>query len=366
MATDKLHIDTLLQALNKQKGSDLHLKAGAPPIMRKKLKLSVLDPQFPVMDYSKIDQLMLPLLSDNLQEELRTEGAVDIGYGLKDIGRFRFNIFFQRGTLRVVIRRIPHYIPTFKELNLPEEMLAITSREERGLILMSGATGMGKSTSLASMINYINKTKNKHILTIEDPIEFLIQDHHSLVTQRELGVDCHDPVVALKSALRQDPDIILFSELRSKDIISIALNAAETGHLVFSTIHTSESAEVIPRILSSFSPSEQMGVRLTLSSVLKAVFSQRLVPKKDKTGQIPAVEILVNNPRIKHEIERNAPVEKIREIVAHGKTPWGMQTFDQHLISLLQANQISEKDAIRYSTSPEKIKMALAGISIAG
>lgn len=358
-----MDIDQLLVKLTQEGGSDLHLKVGAPPIMRKHNKLHILSKDLPVIDYQTIDDIILPVLNDIHQDNLRTNGSVDVGYGLKGIGRFRFNIFFQRGTTRVVVRHIPHNVPTIDSLNLPQQMLEIVNKIERGLVLITGATGVGKSTTLAALINHINKTKNKHIITIEDPIEFLIQDHYSLITQREMGVDYYDSKLALKAALRQDPDIILFSELRAKDTISIALNAAETGHLVFSTIHTQEAAETISRILSVFSAEEQARVKITLSSVLKAVFSQRLIPKKDNKSYIPAVEILVNNPRIQSEIMKDPSTDVIRNIMHQSQNHWGMQTFDQHLIKMLKEGLISEKDASKYSSSPEKIKLSAAGIS---
>ena len=358
-----MDINHLLTELTKKGGSDLHLKVGVPPIMRKQSKLCVLSSEFPTIDYNTIEQLILPILNDTHQEKLRAQGSVDVGYGLKGVGRFRFNIFFQRGSIRVVIRHIPHDIPSFDELGLPKEILKIIDKAERGLILVAGATGVGKSTTLAAMINHINKTKNKHIITIEDPIEFLIQDHHSLITQREMGVDCYDPDLALKATLRQDPDIILFSELRAKDTITSALTAAETGHLVFSTIHTQEAAETISRILSVFAAEEQSMVKLVLSNTLKAVFAQRLIMKKDRSSYVPVVEILINNSIIQAEIQKNASIEKIRNIMNKSYSHWGMQTFDQHLIKMLKENLISEEEASRHSSSPEKIKMASSGIS---
>lgn len=358
-----MDINHLLTELTKKGGSDLHLKVGVPPIMRKQSKLCVLSNEFPQIDYHTMEQLILPILSDTHQEKLREQGSVDVGHGLKGVGRFRFNVFFQRGSMRVVIRHIPHDIPTFEELNLPKQILNIIDKTERGLILVAGATGVGKSTTLAAMINHINKTKNKHIITIEDPIEFLIQDYHSLITQREMGVDCYDPNLALKATLRQDPDIILFSELRSKDTITSALNAAETGHLVFSTIHTQEAAETVSRMLNVFSAEERHMAKLVLSSVLKAVFAQRLIIKKDNSGYTPAVEILINNSIIQREIQVNSSTEKIRNIMYKSKNHWGMQTFDQHLIQMLKEGLISEVEASRHSSSPEKIKMASSGIS---
>ena len=358
-----MDIDQLLVTLTKHKASDLHLKAGAPPIMRKDFKLCILQEDLPVITYQSIKQLVDPILTDIQQEKLRSTGAVDLGYGLKGVGRFRFNIFFQRGSLRVVARHIPHYIPSIQELNLPEEMVRIVDKTERGLILVAGATGVGKSTTLAALINRINQTKNKHIITLEDPIEFLIQDHHSLITQREMEVDFYNSTLALKSALRQDPDIILFSELRSKDDIYTALRAAETGHLIFSTIHAKEASETVLRILNVFSTEERPAIQLSLSSVLKAVFAQRLVPKKDGTGYLPAVEILINTLRVQNMIESNPSQEKLNTIIEQSRSHYGMQSFDQHIIDMLKNRLISDREASRYASSPEKIKMVLSGIS---
>ena len=358
-----MDIDQILITLTKKKASDLHLKAGAPPIMRKDCKLYVLQEGLPSIDYQTIKQLVDPILTDLHQDKLRTTGAVDLGYGIKGVGRFRFNIFFQRGTLRVVVRHIPHHILSYQELNLPPEMIQIVDKTEKGLILVSGATGVGKSTTLAALINRINQTKNKHIITLEDPIEFLIQDHHSLITQREMEVDFYDSTLALKSALRQDPDIILFSELRSKEDIKTALRAAETGHLIFSTIHANEAGETVLRILNVFSSEERPAVQLSLCSALKAVFAQRLVPKKDGNGYLPAVEILINNHRVQNVIENNPSQEKINTIIEQSRNHYGMQSFDQHLIDMLQKGLISGQSASRFSSSPEKIKMVLSGIS---
>ena len=360
------HIDLLLTTLYEKKGSDLHLKIGAPPIMRSQSKLCVLSKEFPVIDYQLMEDMVSSILGDNEphNEKLREHGSVDLSYSLKGVGRFRFNIFFQRGSLRVVVRYIPHVIPDFEELNLPQAMLDVVNKTERGLILITGATGSGKSTTLASLINHINHTKNKHIITIEDPIEFLIKDHHSLITQRELGMDCFDPHLALKSALRQDPDIILFSELRTKETISTALMAAETGHLVFSTIHSQEAAETISRILSLYPSEEQKGVRLVLASTLKAVFAQRLIPKKDNSGNMPVVEILMNSSTIQGELQKGAGKEKIREIMSNSQAHWGMQTFDQDLTKILNKGLITKKEAMKYASSPEIIQMATKGIKI--
>lgn len=363
MNKTQLNIDDLLLKFTQYGGSDLHLKIGTPPVVRKESKLLPLDKNIPFIDFQMMEHLLSPILSDTHNEKLKKNSSVDIGYGLKNIGRFRFNIFFQRGSLGAVIRHIPHKLPSFEQLNLPQQILTTVKSLKRGLVLITGATGVGKSTTVVSLLNYINKTQNKHIITIEDPIEFLIQDYHSLITQRELGIDCYDVNEALKAALRQDPDIIFFSELRTKDVISTALRAAETGHLIFSTLHTSEAAEAITRILSMFASTEQQGVQLILASVLKAVFAQRLIQKKDKTGMLPIIEILVNNPIIQQAIIKKSSTADIRHIINQSQNYWGMQTFDQHLIQMLKDNLISEEEALKQASSPDKIKLSVAGLN---
>ena len=359
-----MDLDFLLTLLSENKGSDLHLKAGAPPIMRKNNTLSVLKSDLPVLSIDKVSQLVQPIILEIHRKKLLEHGSVDIGYGMKGVGRFRFNVFFQRGSIRVVARHIPINIPSLTDLNLPEKKIVklLEGTDKGGLILIAGATGSGKSSTLASIINYINKTKNKHIVTIEDPIEFLIKDHHSLITQIELGVDCFDPVMAFKSVLRQDPDIILFSEIRLQDTILSALRAAETGHLVLTTIHTQDAAETINRILGSLDPQQQKICRSTLANVLKAVISQRLLLKKDKSGFIPAVEILINTAQVRKEIEEEATTEHIRTIMKRSTVHWGMQTFDASLIQLLKNGLISQKEALENASSPENIKASIAGV----
>ncbi len=365
MKTELLNLDFLLSRLAKEGGSDLHLKVGVPPIMRKNGKLFVLDPSFPILNRQLIDQHVTPLLTPNYYRRLTKNGSVDIGYGIKDVGRFRLNVFFQRGSIRIVARYIPNTILTIEELNLPKKYKEIVDSTERGLILLAGATGSGKSTSLAALIDYINKTRSKHILTIEDPIEFLIKDHRSLITQRELGVDCEDPVVALKSSLRQDPDVILFSELRSADSILTALIAAETGHLVFSTIHTQDAAETINRIIGVFDGEQQPGIRSLLAATLKAVFAQRLLVRKDNGGYIPATEIMINTGRIRKAIEMGTTTKKISSFIKEGQLNWGMITFNQSLLNLLKEGIISEEEAYLHASSVDELKIALSGVSVA-
>ena len=352
-----------MKSLTEQKGSDLHLKVGAKPIIRKNGTLSILNPEFPVIDYETMQEMVNPLLDEKNQEKLHKYGSVDIGYGLFDLGRFRCNIAFQRGSIRVVIRRVPYEIPSLEELSLPKKLSEIVDNAQRGLILISGNTGSGKSTTLASLINHINHTKSKHIVTIEDPIEFLIRDHYCLVTQRDMGVDFFDPVMALKASLRQDPDIILFSELRVKDTIQTALTAAETGHLVFSTIHTQDTAESVNRLLGVFGGSEREALRMILSNVLVAVIGQRLIPRKNGKGSIPAVEIMINNTRIQQAIQKDSSTQVLRDIIKESTVAYGMQSYDQHLADLVKQDLISEKKALIAATAPNNLRMILSGIS---
>lgn len=356
-------LDTLLSELVKEGGSDLHLKVNSPPIMRKNGKLFILNSKLPVITSTMIQKLVSPIINESQRSTLNQDGSVDIGYGIKNVGRFRFNVFFQRGSLRVVIRHIPYIIPKVDELHLPEQYLKILDRTHRGLILVAGRTGSGKSTTLAALINYINHTQSKHILTIEDPIEFLIRDKKSLITQRELDVDCDDPITALKASLRQDPDIILFSELRSKKSITTALTAAETGHLVFSTIHTHDAAETINRLTSAFTPNEAQFLRQILASNLKAIFAQRLLINKANNGFVPAVEILVNNARIRAAIEKHESTNKIRTIIQTSQSYYGMQTFDRSIIELVKKDLISRKEAQAQASSANDLALALQGIN---
>ena len=359
-----MDLSSLLTLLARQKGSDLHLKVSAPPIMRKNGTLQVLQEGLPNLSAEEMNRLIHPVLQELHLEKLKTNGSVDVGYGIRKVGRFRLNVFFQRGSLRVVARYIPSQILGFEELNLPGQKIIklVESSRTGGLILVSGATGTGKSTTLAAIIDHINKSQNKHILTLEDPIEFLIRDHHSLITQVELGVDCFDPVTALKSALRQDPDIVLFSELRLADTILTALKVAETGHLVFSTIHTQDAAETINRVINSLPPNHQQIARVVLANSLRGVIAQRLLVQKGGKGLIPATEILINSPQVQKAIESHATTDDIRNIMKKSRSHWGMCTFDYSLIELLKKKQITEKEALSHASSRENIKAAISGV----
>src|SRR6516165_9604443 len=275
------------------------------------------------------------MMNEYQREKFKTTNEVDLAYGVPGLGRFRVNVFQQRGTIGAVLRVIPFKIMTVRDLLLPTVLESI-ALEQRGLILVTGTTGSGKSTTLAAMIDHINATETNHIMTIEDPIEFLIRDKRSIVNQREVGVDTMSFSQALKSALRQDPDVILVGEMRDLETIETALTAAETGHLVMSTLHTLDATETINRIISAFPPYQQKQVRLQLGSVLKGVISQRLVPRADSRGRVPAIEVLLATARVRELIEDKDRTKEIPDAISQGHVSYGMQTFDQSLMGLLK------------------------------
>ena len=353
-----------LKIMQEEGVSDLHLKAGAPPVFRKNKSLVLSSHESEPLKPQDIKEAVYPLLTDQQHEILERDKQVDFSYGVKDMGRFRFNMFFQRGTLRLVIRHIPFEVPSLKELNLPHQLTSLIEANSYGLILVTGATGNGKTSSIVSMIDHINRNHNKHVITIEDPIEFLIKDKKSLITQRELGSDYISYNMALKSTLRQDPDIIFFGELRDEASIETALNAANTGHLVFSTLHTNSVPETITRILGMFNKDKGSYIRSQFASCLKAVICQRLCLRKDGEGFYPALEILVNNPRIREVLaDDTKSTSVLTEIIEESKDVWGMQSFNQHLQSLYRKGIISKSEALKNSSSPEKLRLFFEGLS---
>ena len=360
----ELDLKKCLALMVERKASDLHLKVGTPPVIRKTRFLQLLIKDYPSLTQEELSYAFEKILSPQQKNTLYENRQVDFSYGVKKLGRFRFNIFFQRGTLRAVIRHIPFTIPTFKDLHLPDKIKNLADNPINGLILVTGSTGMGKSSTIVSMLNHINQTKNRHIITIEDPIEFLIKDNKSLITQRELGTDYLNYGLALKSSLRQDPDIIFFGELRDLQSTETALNAANTGHLVFSTLHTNNVAESITRILGFFSKEKKHHVRMEFSSCLRAIICQRLLVRKDGKSFIPAVEILINNPRVRSILEDPAQsTSGLVEVIESSRDVWGMQSFNQHLIELYQAGHITQEASIRASDSPEKLRLHFSGFS---
>ncbi len=356
-----MELNEILQVALRAAASDIHLKAGLPPMFRVDGSL------VPLKDARRlppeeIARMSFGIMNEYQKEKFKQTNEVDLAYGVPGLGRFRVNVFQQRGTIGVVLRVIPFKIQTIEQLMLPKILEKIAG-EQRGLILVTGTTGSGKSTTLAAMIDHINATETCHIMTIEDPIEFLIRDKRSIVNQREVGVDTMSFGQALKSALRQDPDVILVGEMRDLETIETALTAAETGHLVMSTLHTLDATETINRIISAFPPYQQKQVRLQLGSVLKGVISQRLVPRADGKGRVPAIEVLLATARVRELIEDKDRTKEIPDAISQGHTTYGMQTFDQSLMGLLKSNLISYEESLRQATNPDDFALRVSGIS---
>jgi len=355
-----LKIEDLLRVACSQSASDLHLKVGAFPFMRIGGELHPIENAPRLKPEDTLD-MAFSIMSNRQKQRFKEVSEVDIGYGVSGLGRFRANIFQQRGTVSIVLRVIPDMTKSAAQLGLPPVIDKITE-EQRGLILVTGATGSGKSTTLAAMIDCINSTRSGHIVTIEDPIEFLHRDKMSFVTQREVDVDTRSFADALRGALRQDPDVILVGEMRDHETIETALTAAETGHLVLSTLHTLDATETITRIVSSFPSHQQRSVRIQLAGILKAVISMRLVRAAKGAGRVPAIEVLVSTATIRDHIINEEKTYLIREAIAAGTSQYAMQTFDQSLFHLLQSRLISQEEALHNATNPDEFKMRVSGI----
>jgi twitching motility protein PilT len=295
-------------------------------------------------------------------EKFRAAQEVDLAYSVTGLGRFRCNVYQQRGTVGLVLRVIPTRARSVDELGLPQILKRI-AQEERGLVLVTGTTGSGKSTTLAAMIDYINSIRSAHIMTIEDPIEYLHRDHMSIVNQREIAVDTHSFAQALRSALRQDPDVILVGEMRDFETVETALLAAETGHLVFSTLHTVDATETVNRIIAVFPPHQQRQLRIQLASVLKAVISQRLLPRADGLGRTAAVEVMIATPFIRDCIVDKDKTALIQGAIAAGTSQYGMQTFDQSIFGLYQQGLVTLDEALRWASNVDEFKLKVQGIS---
>jgi twitching motility protein PilT len=349
----------LLEALS-QEASDVHIKVGAPPIFRVNGALRAWN-TVKAFDSNDVSKMAFGLMNDWQKERFIKNREVDMGYEVYGLGRFRINVFQQRGKIRIALRIVPYQIKNLKELHLPP-VLSDVSLEQRGLILVTGTTGSGKSTTLASMIDIINNDRNCHIITIEDPIEFIHEDKKSIVDQREIGSDTSTFSSALRVALRQDPDVILVGEMRDFETIETALTAAETGHLVMSTLHTLNAVETINRIISVFPPYHQKQVRLQLSGVIKGVISQRLVPRADGMGRVPAVEVLVSTARVRECIVEKDKTSEINDAIGRGYTSYGMQSFDQSLMFLLQEKLITYEEALKHCTNPDDFALRVKGI----
>ena len=356
-----MELNDILAVALKGGASDIHLKAGLPPMFRVNGSLLPLK-DAPRLPPEEISRMAMSIMNDAQREKFQSHSELDLAYGVPGLGRFRVNVFNQRGTTGAVFRVIPLKIQTVEQLGLPKALEDI-SMEPRGLILVTGTTGSGKSTTLAAMIDHINTNRTTHILTIEDPIEFLVRDKRSIVNQREVGVDTEGFSNALRSALRQDPDVILVGEMRDLETIEIALTAAETGHLVMSTLHTLDATETINRIVSVFPPHQQKTIRLQLASVLKAIVSQRLVPRADGKGRVAALEVMRNTSRVREMIEDQDRTKEIPSAIAEGHTTYGMQTFDQAVMSLFTAKLITYKEALRQASNPDDFALRVSGVA---
>ena len=352
--------EVLLVALN-NRASDIHLKVGQPPLLRIDGELVPLK-DYSAMDASEIAKTAYQIMSERQRERFLREMEIDMGYGISGLGRFRVNIFQQRGTIAVALRVIPFGIKGFEELNLPVDVMERIANEGRGLVLLTGTTGSGKSTTLAAMIDHTNRTRRSHIITIEDPIEFLHRDYKGIISQREIGTDTDNFAQALKMALRQDPDVILVGEMRDFETIETAILAAETGHLVLSTLHTLDAAETVNRIVAVYPPYQQKQIRLQLAGILKGVVSQRLLPRADGMGRVPAVEIMISTARIRDCIVDKEKTLEIHEAISEGHATYHMQTFDQSLMSLLRRELITYDEALRHSSNPDDFALRVKGI----
>ena len=353
-------IDELLRSAVEKRASDLHLKVGNHPYVRID---GTLVPQTDVPRVTPEEMLSMAfsMMTNRQKQKFKETAELDMAYGVAGLGRFRVNVFQQRGNVGMVLRVIPTKIRTIDELNLPHVIETICE-EQRGLVLVTGTTGSGKSTTLASMVDRINTTRSDHVITIEDPIEFLHRDKRSFINQREVEVDTANFSTALRAALRQDPDVILVGEMRDLETIATALLAAETGHLVFSTLHTLDATETIQRIIAVFPPPEQKQIRLQLAATLKAVVSQRLVRCSDDKGRVPAVEVMIATSYIRDCIINPEKTRMIHEAIAAGTSQYGMQTFDQSLYDLYTRKLISFEEALSRASNPDDFKLRIQGI----
>jgi twitching motility protein PilT len=350
----------ILQQMIQQNASDLHLKVGRPPTLRVNGDLSPL--QLPPMRPEDLKSLAEQVMTPKQVKEFADNKEADFAIGVPGIGRFRVNVYQQRGTIAYALRSIPYQAKTIEELNLPKVVEEVSLRP-RGLVLVTGITGSGKSTALAAMIQHINEKRHANIITVEDPIEFLHRDINCHINQREVGTDTANFTQALRRVLRQDPDVILIGEIRDIDTLDTALKAADTGHLVFSTLHTTDATQTINRVLSFYPPHQQAEVRFSLASALQAVVSLRLVPRADKPGRVPACEVLINTQTVRDQIRDMDKSLNIPDLIKEGAVQYGMQTFDQSLMHYYSQGIISYESAVFYATSPSEFALRVQGVA---
>ncbi len=350
----------VLEAARKLGASDVHLKAGLPPVFRIKGELRTVR-EVPTLPPEAIEQFALSMMTEEQKLHFAKHNDVDLAYAT-DSGRYRVNVFRQRGFVGAVLRLIAPEVPDFATLNLHKTILTL-AENQRGLVVVTGVTGSGKSTTLAAMVDYINQRKAHHIVTVEDPIEYTFRDKRSVINQREVGLDTDSFQHALRAALRQDPDVILVGEIRDIDTLSIALTAAETGHLVLSTLHTVDATETVSRMVSMFPSDQQAHARMTIAGVLKGVISQRLLPRADGKGMVPALEILVSSERIRELIESPVRTKEIIDAISQGEHPYGMISFDQCLAKLVHNRLVTYDIAVKNSSKPSDFELQFSGIS---
>lgn len=352
----------MIQQMLNNNASDIHLRVGLRPTLRIDGRLHPADDQ--VLMPQDMEKILAQILTETQLQKFHQKREMDLALSISKMGRFRINLYKQRGTVGIAIRQVNTIIPTFEELNLPSIVKDI-SNARHGLIIVTGTTGSGKSTSLASMIEYINSSRAENILTIEDPIEYIYRDKKSIISQREVGGDTDSFATALRHAFRQDPDIVLIGEIRDADTMGIALTAADTGHLVLTTLHTMNAVETISRIISFFPPHQHQQIRLLLAGTLKSVVCQKLLPRADGPGRVPAVEIMVSTASIRECIVDQLKTAQILDLIESGAIQYGMQSFDQSLMKLFRSGLITYEEAIAHSTNPDDFDLRCKGITSA-
>jgi twitching motility protein PilT len=357
-----MNIRSVLEKMIAAHASDLHLKAGTAPVVRVDGVLYTLDESSP--SAPELREAVDQLLNDEQRLYFSTHNEIDFAFGVSGLARFRANVFMQRGTPALALRHVPVEVPTLEDLTLPPVVRELAFAP-RGLILVTGRTGSGKSTTLAAMIDTINRVTTRNIITVEDPIEFLHRDRLSFIHQREVGLDTRSFHDGLKYVLRQDPDIILVGEIRDLETMSTTLMAADTGHLVLSTLHTTDVVQTLQRIISFYPPHQHDELRLSMASNLRAVISQRLIARRDGAGRVPAVEVMISTPTVREYIMNPDKTPMLQAVIGEGMTQYGMQTFDQSLMSLLRDGMISEAEALKNATNPNELALKLKGIDAA-
>ncbi len=352
-------VNDLLTAMVKSGASDLHFKAGSPPLMR--INGQLIPAKYNKLTAKDTEFIANALMTEDHRAKFSHTNDLDLSYSIPQLTRFRCNIFRQRGSVAIVLRIIPMKIPAIDELGLPASIRTL-ALEHRGMVLVTGVTGSGKSSTLAAMMNEVNNTRRAHVLTIEDPIEFLYTDKMASINQREVGADATDFPLALRAALRQDPDVILVGEMRDPETISIAMKAADTGHMVFSTLHTTNAAKTIDRIIDYFPPHQQQQVRFQLASNLRGIISQRLMKRMDGKGRVVACEVMVNTSTISEYITEPGSTARILDAIEEGRQQYGMQSFDQAILELHNQGVIDQETALANVSNPSEFLLKLGGI----